>query len=108
MYSKVRSRDSGSSSAIFTRPSASRPPVHYHPHQEERFEVLSGKLNALIDGRERTLRTGGVHVNWQTRPALKTEAFFEMIWGLANDGKTNEKGAPNLLQMAVVTQEYEE
>jgi len=33
---------------------------------------------------------------------------LETIRGLANDGKTNEKSAPNLLQMAVVAREYEE
>ena len=48
----------------------------------------------------------GTRVNWQTRPAMKTEEFFESIWGLARDGKTNEKGVPNLLQVAVIASEY--
>jgi hypothetical protein len=30
--------------SVYTKPSSSRPPAHYHPHQEERFEVLSGRL----------------------------------------------------------------
>jgi hypothetical protein len=30
--------------AVYTKPSSSRPPAQYHPHQEERFEVLSGRL----------------------------------------------------------------
>jgi mannose-6-phosphate isomerase-like protein (cupin superfamily) len=110
--------------SIYTKPSPSRPPVHYHPRQEERFEVLSGELHALIGGEERNLKVGetlviprgiphsmwaqeaGTRVNWQTRPALKTEAFFETLWGLAKDGKTNDKGVPNLLQAAMIAQHY--
>ena len=44
--------------SIYTKPSPSRPPLHYHPRQEERFEVLSGELQTLIDGEERTLTEG--------------------------------------------------
>jgi quercetin dioxygenase-like cupin family protein len=110
--------------SIYTEPSPSRPPLHYHPRQEERFEVLSGELHALIGGEERNLKVGetlviprgiphsmwaqeaGTRVTWQTRPALKTEAFFETLWGLAKDGKTNDKGVPNLLQAAMIAQHY--
>ena len=112
--------------SVYTKPSPSRPPVHYHPRQEERFEVLSGELHTQIGDEERTLKEGevlvippriphgmwseeaGTRVNWQTRPALKTEAFFETLWGLARDGKTNDKGVPNLLQAAVIAREYEQ
>ena len=112
--------------AVYTKPTPSRPPVHHHPRQEERFEVLDGKLNVLVDGQERTLEEGevltvapgvphqmwaaeaGVRVNWQTRPALKTESFFETVWGLAKDGKVNDKGVPNLLRAALIAREYED
>lgn len=81
--------------SVYTKPTPSKPPVHYHPAQEEIFEVLAGKLCVLIDGEQRTFGEGetlviprgtrhtmwaessGVRVDWQTRPALKTEAFFE-------------------------------
>ncbi len=110
--------------SVYTRPTPSRPPNHYHPVQEERFEVLAGELRALVGGEERTLKEGepllippgtphtmwaeaeGVRVNWQTRPALKTEEFFETISGLSRDAKTGEKGTPSLLQAAVVAQAY--
>jgi quercetin dioxygenase-like cupin family protein len=110
--------------SVYTKPSPSRPPAHYHPYQEERFEVLSGRGNVVVDGGERTLREGevliippgtphemwaegtGARVNWQTRPAMKTEDFFETMWGLANAGKTNEKGVPNLLRVAVIAREH--
>src|SRR5215216_7625962 len=112
--------------SVYTKPTPSRPPAHYHPHQEERFEVLSGRLNVLVEGEQRSYGEGedfvvppgvshemwtdeaGTRVNWQTRPAMKTEAFFETVWGLARAGKTNEKGVPNLLQVAVLFREYED
>jgi quercetin dioxygenase-like cupin family protein len=112
--------------SVYTKPTPSRPPAHYHPHQEERFEVLSGRINVLVEGENRTYDEGevftvppgvsheiwteeaGTRVNWQTRPALKTEAFFETVWGLARAGKTNEKGVPNLLRVAVLCREYED
>ena len=108
--------------SVYTKPSPSRPPAHYHPAQEEIFRVLAGELHAAIGGRKRTLREGetlvvlegarhemwaeegGVRVNWQIRPALRTEAFFETVFGLAAEGKVNEKGVPNLLQSAVIAQ----
>ena len=110
--------------SVYTKPSPSRPPDHYHPHQEEHFEVLSGALRVRVGGEERELRRGdvlvvppatphemwaergGTRVSWRTYPALKTEAFFEILWGLARDGKTDERGAPNLLRMAVIAREY--
>ena len=101
-----------------------QPPVHYHPAQEERFEVLDGTVEILLDDGTRTLRQGevltlpagsrhsiwsqtGGRVNWRTRPALKTEAFFELVWGLARDGKVNQSGRPNLLQGAVLARAYQ-
>jgi quercetin dioxygenase-like cupin family protein len=112
--------------SVFTKPSPSRPPTHYHPHQEERFEILSGAVHTQIGGKERTLREGdffvipprtphtmwaeeaGVRVNWQTRPALKTEAFFETVWRLAREGKVNDRGVPNLLRAALIAREHRE
>jgi quercetin dioxygenase-like cupin family protein len=109
--------------SIYTKPSPSRPPAHYHPYQEELFEVLSGRLRVVVEGEERAYGEGesfvvppgvphemwteeaGTRMSWQTRPAMKTEEFFETVWGLAEDGKTNEKGVPNLLQVAVIAHE---
>ncbi|HEX2740969.1 MAG TPA: cupin domain-containing protein [Rubrobacter sp.] len=110
--------------SVYTKPTPTRPPVHYHPGQEERFEVLAGDLHVVIGGEGRTLGAGetllvppgtthsmwaeaeGVRVNWQTRPALRTEAFFETISGISRDAKSGGKGSPNLLQAAVITQAY--
>ncbi len=98
---------------------------HVHPKQEERFEVLAGMLQLRLDGKEKTMRAGEVavvpagrphlwwnggdgelHVVFELRPALRTEIFFETFFGLAKDGKTNRKGLPNPLQLAVLAREY--
>lgn len=96
------------------------PPPHYHPQQEEDFKVLEGELSVRIDGQVKVLKAGDtlhipantVHamwnhtdrptaVSWQVRPALRTETLLETGIGLANDGKTNPKGVPPLLQAAL-------
>ena len=40
-------------------------------------------------------------VRVELRPALDTETFFETFFGLGRDGKTNARGIPGLLQIAV-------
>jgi quercetin dioxygenase-like cupin family protein len=103
-------------------------PDHVHRRQDERFEVLSGKLGLRVEGVERVLGEGEVlvapagyaHAGWNTgddevhalvdfRPALRTETAFETLAGLAVDGKTNGAGAPkNPLLLALVLREYED
>jgi quercetin dioxygenase-like cupin family protein len=73
------------------------PPAHFHPSQEERFEVLEGTVLTVIDGVSRRYETGDVfhvsagvlhqlvgdgaaRVNWQVRPALRTAEFFERLY----------------------------
>ncbi|MBK8900553.1 MAG: cupin domain-containing protein [Anaerolineaceae bacterium] len=106
-------------------PHSPKPPAHYHPYQEEQFQVLAGTFHAQIGDEEKTFVTGdtfSVPANthhwmhnvsdtegrllWQVRPALQTQAFFETMWGLAADGKTNPQGVPNLLQLAVILRAY--
>jgi hypothetical protein len=38
----------------------------------------------------------------EVRPALHSEVFFETLYGLARDGRTDESGVPNPLQFAVM------
>ncbi|HMQ30593.1 MAG TPA: cupin domain-containing protein [Chloroflexaceae bacterium] len=110
---------------IVYRPHATPPPPHYHPHQEERFQVMQGAIRTEIQGRLHTYGPGerfiippGVshamhnvsaeagRVLWQIRPALRTELFFETLWGLAHDGKTDQRGVPSPLQLAVLLEAY--
>lgn len=109
--------------STWSRPGA-EPPEHHHPSQEERFEVLEGELRARIDGEERTLRAGDVlqippstthsmwnpgpgvaRARWETRPALRTEAFFEMVWGLAQAAHAGKTQDPE--HAAAMMREYE-
>jgi len=101
------------------------PAPHYHPYQTEDFEVLEGELTVRIDNGVRVLKPGEklhipknkVHsmwnnsegitiVNWQVRPAMNTENFLETAVGLANDGKTNVEGMPNILQVSLMANQY--
>jgi mannose-6-phosphate isomerase-like protein (cupin superfamily) len=102
------------------------PPEHHHPSQEEHFEVVEGELRARLGGEERTVRAGETLVVpvrtphsmwnpgpgparavWQTRPALKTEAFFELVWGLARATKENPADSPSADEVAAMMREYE-
>ncbi len=110
---------------LFALPQASPAAAHVHPRQEERFEVVSGKLRVSIGGVESTLGPldvavvppGVAHTWWNVgedeghalvdiRPALRTEMFFETLFGLASDGKTNKKGLPAPLQLAALITEF--
>lgn len=101
------------------------PPPHYHPVQEENFEVITGTVTVKINRVQKILKQGDhlhipantVHsvwnasneiaiVNWKVQPALNTEALFETVTGLANDGKTNENGVPGFLQVALLMNKY--
>jgi quercetin dioxygenase-like cupin family protein len=104
-------------------------PDHIHPRQEERFEVLSGKLGLRVEGAEHFLGEGEVivapagsaHAAWNAssddevhalidfRPALRTETAFETLAGLARDGKTNRAGARrDPLLLALVLRHFED
>jgi hypothetical protein len=70
------------------------PPPHYHPSQEERFDVLEGEVAVTIAGEQRIYRAGdsfdiprgtvhtmGPHggparIRWEVRPALRTWEFL--------------------------------
>ena len=42
----------------------------------------------------------------RSRPALQFEKLIETMFGLANDGKTNKKGLPNPLRLAVIANHH--
>jgi quercetin dioxygenase-like cupin family protein len=118
-------RDTGGALAqadFYLQPGGFVAAEHIHPQQEERFEVISGTLHGRAAGKELTagpgesvvIPAGTPHVWWaagdddlhalvELRPALSVEAFFETLFGLAQDGKVSPKtGLPNPLQMAVL------
>ena len=99
--------------------------AHVHPSQEERFEVLRGTVGFRV-GREKlvagpgkrlTVPAGTPHKFWnagdevahfvcEIRPALQFESLIETMFALAADGKTNRKGMPNPLHLAVIAQAH--
>ena len=95
--------------------------AHVHPTQTEAFEVIEGTLGAKVDGEEHTANAGDIlvvepgqaHKWWnpgeselvfrcEIRPALQFEQLIETMFSLAADGKTNRKGMPNPLRLAVI------
>jgi quercetin dioxygenase-like cupin family protein len=108
-------------------PSGSPPPKHFHPGQDEHFEVLAGELTVRLDGSERVLGPGdtidiprgSVHqmwnpgaeparVLWQTRPAGRTEQWFSAIDALHREGKVGSNGMPGPLAFGALLTEYDD
>lgn len=98
------------------------PPAHLHPSQEERFDVTEGTLLFRVAGVERVVRAGErivigagvVHsvrnpgdvpavALWETRPALRTGAFF-----VAMDRANRGGGLPRLARVAAVLAAYQD
>src|SRR6266508_2450801 len=108
-------------------PGGKPPPVHYHPAQDEHFEVLEGSVRAKVGGEERDLAKGGVldipggtphqmwnpgsepaRVLWQTRPALRTEEWFRAIDALHREGRVGKHGRPGPLAFGAFLSEYDD
>src|SRR6187397_1402465 len=105
----------------FVQPNGFVAAAHVHPSQEERFEVLRGSVGFKIGrkklvagpGQRITVPAGTSHKFWnagddeahfvcEVRPALQFESLIETMFALATDGKTNRKGMPNPLRLAVI------
>jgi quercetin dioxygenase-like cupin family protein len=95
--------------------------AHMHPKQTERFEVVDGEIEFTVGGETVTAGAGEVVVvepgtahrfrnvgdtvarfTCEVRPALQFEQLLETMFALAADGKTNRKGMPNPLRLAVI------
>ena len=92
--------------------------VHVHPHQEERFEVISGVVRFRIGNREQILTAGqritgppntphawnsadgkDIHMRAELRPALHTDAAFSSA--------QHVRGKMSLLQAVVIMSEFD-
>src|SRR5262245_31936744 len=99
--------------------------AHVHPSQTERFNVIAGTLGLKVGTVKRTLGRGEIavvepgtpHRFWnagddvvrfvcEVRPALQFESLVETMFTLAADGKTNRKGMPNPLRLAVIARAH--
>jgi quercetin dioxygenase-like cupin family protein len=107
------------------RPNGFVAAAHVHPFQTERFEVLEGVLGLRVGEKELVARPGDValvspgtpHRFWnagegetrfvcEIRPALEFESLIETMFTLATQGKTNGKGMPNPLRLAVIAKAH--
>jgi mannose-6-phosphate isomerase-like protein (cupin superfamily) len=118
------SSDTGGEAVVletFVKPDGFVAAAHVHPYQEERFEILDGSVGFMLGGKEfvagpgekLTVPTGTPHRFWnageeearfvcEVRPALQFEQLIETMFALASDGKTNSRGLPNPLRLAVI------
>ena len=106
-------------------PRGSAPPAHYHPRQDEHFEILEGTLRIEVAGVERDLKAGetldiprgtshrmwnpGAHpvrARWETRPPGRTEEWFTALAGLQGTRAVDASGRPKLLPFAALAHEY--
>ena len=98
---------------------------HRHPALVESFTVLEGELTVKLDGRTSILREGesavieaGVWHDWwnaadrdarvrvEITPGERFSHMVETLFGLARLGHTDNKGMPNMLQLALIAQEF--
>lgn len=109
----------------FVQPHGFVAAAHGHPKQDERFTVVSGRLGRRVGGEQigvgpgetLTIPAGTPHRFWnagddevrfrcEVRPALQFEQLLETMFALAADGKTNRKGMPSPLRLAVIARAH--
>jgi mannose-6-phosphate isomerase-like protein (cupin superfamily) len=126
MGMRVTCRESAASSGgavlrfdLFMRGGATPPPMHVHPHQEERITVVSGAVRSRSGDSDRLLAPGDtvvsppgephmvgpagaedVEMAAELRPALSYERFIERSFALDRARYVNAKGQANPLRMA--------
>ena len=127
---RVGTEDSGGELLVvelFVGPGVAVAGEHVHPTIDEWFTVLEGRVGFRLDGRESIAPVGerlhvppGTAHDWwnaggeearviiEVNPAARFEEAVSNTFGLARDGKTNAKGMPNLLQVALFAREFED
>ena len=114
-------------SDLRVRPGGAVLGAHIHPTIDERFTVLKGKIGYMLGDQKGVLQAGdsadlprGIHHDWwnagdeearvivEVRPAKRFEQMAITLFSLAREGKTDKKGIPNPLQMAVIAKEFDD
>ena len=110
---------------LHLRPGGGMTGRHYHPVIHERFTVMSGDIRFTLNGVERIAQPGEsvdippgtIHDFWnvgtteavarvEVEPAARFVELIQNGFGLAQDGKTDAKGRPNLLQVSLMAPEF--
>src|SRR5919202_744779 len=104
-------------------------PEHFHPRQEESFEVVAGDVTFKVDGKSRPASAGervtvpaGVrhafvndgggeaHLRVEVRPGLNLQPFLETTAALGRAKKVTRRNMPRspraLLELAVLAREF--
>ncbi|HEX5851368.1 MAG TPA: cupin domain-containing protein [Rubrobacter sp.] len=125
---RVGTEDSGGDLLVidgYVKPGGAVTGEHVHPSIDEDFTVLRGRVGFRIDGLESVAEPGTclhvpagtahdwwnagdeeAHVRVEIRPGARFEEMAINLFGLAQDGKTNSRGMPNLLQAAILAREF--
>jgi len=109
----------------FVEPNGAVAAAHVHPAQEELFEVLAGELELRLGKQTLVAKAGDrvlvpagtphrfrnvgeetAHFVCEVTPALGFEQLIETMFSLAADDKTNGKGMPNPLRLAVIARRH--
>jgi len=127
VFHRTSAQTNGDSVLVETivRPHGFVAATHVHPYQTERFEVLEGVLGLRIGEDELVAGPRDVavvpprtpHRFWnageqdarflcEVRPALKFESLIKTMFTLAAEGKTNRRGMPNPLRLAVIAKAH--
>jgi quercetin dioxygenase-like cupin family protein len=109
----------------YHKPGGIGPNPHFHPLQEETFEVVAGTFGITRNGQEQFLKPGEkamvpkgtvhywrnagkdeLHIVTEFRPALHFEEIIETVTALARGGRMDKAGNPDILQMAATLSYY--
>ena len=112
---------------LYLTPDGHVPGTHVHPAQEERFEILEGTMKFKLgfktivagEGDVVVVPAGSRHRFVKRRgrrrprsrdgpPALDMEDLFGTTVALAEAGRTNRKGMPKPLDLALVVERFED
>ncbi|GGP65877.1 MULTISPECIES: cupin domain-containing protein [Streptomyces] len=114
---------------MYVEPGGFAAGYHTHPYSSERFILVRGELRVHVAGRDIVLDKlgqsvlvppGTVHrwfahseteetfvvVELNNRADRFEQLICRQLFGLAQDGKTNKEGRPNMLQSAVTMSEF--
>ncbi|HZT92303.1 MAG TPA: cupin domain-containing protein [Gaiellaceae bacterium] len=125
---ELTSRDTDGAYTLFdtfVEPSGAVAAAHVHPFQTETFTVVQGRLGVrrgretleLEPGEVAVIEPGTPHKFWnagdetlqfraEVRPALLFESLIETMFTLASEGRTNRKGMPSPLRLAVIANHH--